>query len=29
MTARVAFEKAIEELSGRFGNIKEDFEAVL
>jgi len=29
MTARVAFEKAIQELSGRFGNIKEDFEAVL
>ena len=29
MTARVAFEKAIEELSGRFGNIEEDFKAVL
>ena len=29
MTARVAFEKGIEELSSRFGNIKEDFEAVL
>lgn len=29
MTARVAFEKAIEELSGRFGTIEEDFKAVL
>ena len=29
MTARVAFEKGIEELSSRFGKIKEDFEAVL
>ena len=29
MTARVAFEKAIEELSGRFGEIEEDFKAVL
>ena len=29
MTARVAFEKAIEELSGRFRNIEEDFKAVL
>jgi len=29
MTARLAFEKAIEELSGRFGNIEEDFKAVL
>ena len=29
MTARVAFEKAIEELSGRFENIEEDFKAVL
>jgi len=29
MTARVAFEKAIEELSGRFAEIGEDFAAVL
>jgi len=29
MTARVAFEKAIEELSGRFGKIEEDLAAVL
>jgi len=29
ITARVAFEKAIEELSGRFGKIEEDLAAVL
>jgi len=29
MTARVAFEKGIEELSSRFGKIQDDFEAVL
>jgi len=29
MTARVAFQKAIEELSGRFGELKEDIAAVM
>jgi hypothetical protein len=29
MTARVAFQKAVQELSGRFGELKEDIATVM